>query len=232
MNATLVGTSDRTVFFYFNSNEDAKDNVFKNTKININPYYLFIYENQPGVIYKSFSFASIDYLKKGGMTVDKYPKMVWKLTNETKTILGYKCQMANTSFRGRDYDVWFTTEIPGNYFPWKFEGLPGAILSFSDKEQLFTTKAISVTQNKNPSVEFEERINKYVSKYKGSAMEYKKDVENEDKWLQERRNERRASLPLGTNVIESPLRELDIEKEMKNFNLNKKNISKKTRKEC
>lgn len=212
MYSIMVGIESKTIFFYSNVKDDIK-NIFTNNKLDINPYFVFINNGQENVIYKSFSFSSREYYKKGGLSIDNYPKMIWKISTETKNILGFKCQKANTSFRGRDYTVWFTTEIPGNYFPWKFEGLPGVILSFSDKEKLFASEAISVIQNKNPSVEFEEKIDKYFSTYKNSAIKYQKDIENEDKWLLERRSERNASSPLGTNIIKSPVRELDFEKE-------------------
>ncbi|WP_421921288.1 GLPGLI family protein [Marinifilum sp.] len=52
----------------------------------------------------------------------------WKPSKETKTILGYTCHKATCSFRGRNYEAWFTREIPFKASPWKFHGLPGAIL--------------------------------------------------------------------------------------------------------
>lgn len=57
------------------------------------------------------------------------PKMDWKILDDSvKIILGHKCQMAETSFRGRYWKVWFTFDIPLSIGPWKFGGLPGLIL--------------------------------------------------------------------------------------------------------
>lgn len=57
------------------------------------------------------------------------PKMDWNvIADSVKTILGYECQMAETTFRGRHWKVWFTLDIPLSIGPWKFGGLPGLVL--------------------------------------------------------------------------------------------------------
>ncbi|MCW4468114.1 GLPGLI family protein [Flavobacterium sp. MFBS3-15] len=70
----------------------------------------------------------------------------WTVTNVTKTILGYKCQQATGSFRGRSYKVYFTSEIPYRNGPFKFDGLPGLILEVSSDDG---TVHIIATQLKN-----------------------------------------------------------------------------------
>ena len=52
----------------------------------------------------------------------------WKLTQESKTIMDYDCIKATCTFRGRNYEAYFTTEIPFKACPWKFHGLPGVVL--------------------------------------------------------------------------------------------------------
>ncbi|WP_421919155.1 GLPGLI family protein [Marinifilum sp.] len=52
----------------------------------------------------------------------------WKLSGETKRILGYLCNKATCSFRGRSYEAYFTRDIPFKAAPWKFHGLPGVVL--------------------------------------------------------------------------------------------------------
>ncbi len=58
----------------------------------------------------------------------------WKLHEEFKKVGKFKAQKASTSFRGRNYNAWFTTEIPIEIGPWKFHGLPGLILEVRDSE--------------------------------------------------------------------------------------------------
>ena len=62
----------------------------------------------------------------------------WQIAADTATILGYFCQRATATFRGRSYEAWFSPEIPVNDGPWKFFGLPGLILKVTDTENVFS----------------------------------------------------------------------------------------------
>lgn len=61
-------------------------------------------------------------------------KFDWTLVKEEKEVAGLSCQKATTSFRGREYTVWYTTSIPISVGPWKFNGLPGLIVSVTDNK--------------------------------------------------------------------------------------------------
>lgn len=67
----------------------------------------------------------------------------WKIHNESKEILGYKTQLATTTFRGRDYKAWFASELPAAG-PWKFDGLPGLILSIESLDKYLSINAIAM----------------------------------------------------------------------------------------
>lgn len=59
----------------------------------------------------------------------------WQITNETKKIKNYTCYKATTTFRGNNFVVWFTPEIPINAGPWKWYGLPGLIVEATDADK-------------------------------------------------------------------------------------------------
>lgn len=66
---------------------------------------------------------------------DSPAKLIWEISDDTKEIGGFTTINARTSFRGRDYEVWFTPEIPISAGPWKLNGLPGLILEAKDIEE-------------------------------------------------------------------------------------------------
>ncbi|CAM3798437.1 GLPGLI family protein [Flavobacterium gelidilacus] len=85
------------------------------------------------------------FLKKKYAVNENLPKMEWKLTKEQKKINTYLCKKATTVFRGRTYEVWYTEKIPISLGPWKFNGLPGLILSAEDKEGIYKWEAKTIS---------------------------------------------------------------------------------------
>lgn len=86
----------------------------------------------------------IDRAFKGYEYQEPQPTFNWKLQPQTKKILGYDCQMATTSYRGRDYEAWYATELPINSGPYVFQGLPGLILELKDAKDQYHFVAIGL----------------------------------------------------------------------------------------
>ncbi len=62
----------------------------------------------------------------------------WNLSySEQKKIGTLSCKKATTYYRGRNYTAWYTIDIPLGYGPYKFNGLPGLIVSISDDKRTF-----------------------------------------------------------------------------------------------
>ena len=76
----------------------------------------------------------------------------WEIKEDTKTILGYNCQLAVTVFRGRYYEAWFTSLLP-NGGPWKFGDLPGMILAVKAVDDYVSWEAMGI-RIKNVSSDF------------------------------------------------------------------------------
>lgn len=104
--------------------------------------------------------------------------MPWSITELTDTVLGYSCCHATVEYAGRHYSALFTTDIPLNDGPWKFQGLPGLILKVTDNDQLFEWLAIGI-ENLDADIvmddgNYEEvglkQFNDFVNKETGSIM--------------------------------------------------------------
>jgi GLPGLI family protein len=63
---------------------------------------------------------------------DNIPTFHWNINSETKKIAGYNCQKATLNYSGRDWEVWFTTDIAIQEGPSLFNGLPGLIIYMKD----------------------------------------------------------------------------------------------------
>ncbi len=83
---------------------------------------------------------------------EKINKIEWTIDSDIKkVILGKNCISAKTDFRGREYTAFFTTEIEGiSTGPWKFDGLPGVILSVKSEDGYVSFEALKLSiQNKD-----------------------------------------------------------------------------------
>ena len=69
---------------------------------------------------------------------------LWKITSESKNILGYDCILAKCDFRGRQWNAWFAPDIPVKEGPWKLFGLPGLVLEANDSKEHYSYKAVGI----------------------------------------------------------------------------------------
>ena len=65
------------------------------------------------------------------------PEIAWTLTDDTLTVGGYLCQTATCKFRGVEWRVWYTDEIPSSAGPWRLRGLPGLIVKAENEAHTF-----------------------------------------------------------------------------------------------
>lgn len=91
----------------------------------------------------------------------------WQLVpDSTMEILGYQCQMATTRFKGRQWTVWYTEDIPLDEGPWKLRGLPGLVLSAYDakRQYVFEGAGLEQVSTDQPVVIVEEKREKISQK--------------------------------------------------------------------
>ena len=85
---------------------------------------------------------------------EDYPTQQWTLADEQQVIHGYKCQKATCHWRGRDYEAWFTADIPIRKGPWKFGGLPGLIVKISDEKKEYNFELVKLERTKRPIMQW------------------------------------------------------------------------------
>lgn len=124
-----------------------------------------IYQNYPTSA-RSTTIYLGDMLTDHFIIEEDMTKMEWQIGAEEQEINGYKCRKATTSFRGRDYIAWFTSDIPLSYGPWRFAGLPGLILKVSDSQNHYSWECIGLQSNN-----IEEKIQKYSLSYTKTTTE-------------------------------------------------------------
>ena len=115
-------------------------------------------------IYKHYPIKNkitlTNYINKKYFKVFETLPFQWQIiTNNDTTILGYNCKKATTSYGGRNYIAWFSTNIPINDGPYKFCGLPGLIVKINDtkNQHSFELTSLQRIKHNSPIVYFEEK---------------------------------------------------------------------------
>lgn len=95
--------------------------VFTSDSIN-KPNFFKIYKKNKVIYGAAFSF------KQSGRVTD-FPEFNFIEGKTIKNILGYECKQLFVSFRGRDYEIYYSPDLEKyKDGPWKFMGAPGLIL--------------------------------------------------------------------------------------------------------
>lgn len=154
IDAISVGNAkgpDNNAYMVFNKEQSyyvtAKDSLEQKDKVNEQKSYLndddsggtifngikvskegdqVIYNIKKNTVWSNLLYRNQIYIKEIA------PKIKWKIEKDIKKIGKFNCKKATTTFRGRNYTAWFTTEIPLPFGPWKLNGLPGLILEAYD----------------------------------------------------------------------------------------------------
>jgi GLPGLI family protein len=171
---------------YIHFKKESKDSIGQQ-------YYL----TKKEIIFRDHIYTENEFIPV--IVTENMPNYNWVLEEETKTIGGYACNKASLEFRGRRYNVWYTTEIPTQFGPWKFYGLPGLIVTIqTDDNSIFfqltklsfakTEKLKKPSQGKNITFEqykiYQEKIiDDFVEKIKtkmprGSVVKVNKSDSN------------------------------------------------------
>ena len=152
------------------------------------------------VIYKGFPEEKISYsykiLRDNLRYEEDLNQFSWEILPENKLIEGYQAQKATTTFAGRNYIAWFTSEIPISEGPYKFNGLPGLILEISDIQNHYNYKLKSFEKFKNPaSVEL--KVSHFIKSDKKEILESIKEYKLDPFAVVERNNTPEKNITFG-----------------------------------
>ena len=139
---------------FMNHNTAKKDEINKNIKrmiqsgsIDMNKagqrtsdFSLEIFKN----LHEGKTIAKNTFAEKNYVYQESQVPLDWNITSESKDYSGYSVQKATTSFAGRDYEAWFTMEIPLPDGPYVFSGLPGLIVELYDTQKHYHFSLLSV----------------------------------------------------------------------------------------
>jgi GLPGLI family protein len=91
-------------------------------------YFYFAQENK---------FFTKERVFNNYLVEEDAPKIAWKITKDTASFSGVKCQKATAHFKGRNWIAWYAPELPFQSGPWKLNGLPGLIVeAYDDKKEV------------------------------------------------------------------------------------------------
>ncbi len=165
------------------TDNDSDSNFIKFTseKLSDLPFY-YKKLNQKEVIFNSKTALKQYTVKDDSLNFN------WKIHNDKRTIGNFECSKATTEFRGRRYTAWFTSNIPVNYGPRKFSGLPGLILEIYDDKGVYRayaseikinskTEKINTALNNKLNLKNNISYNDFLEKRCEDAIEFKKIIE-------------------------------------------------------
>jgi GLPGLI family protein len=109
----------------YSSDDDSEGTIYNGQKVSKEGDQV-VYNIKKNTMWSNLLYRKQIYVKEIA------PKINWKIEKETKKIGNFTCKKATTSFRGRNYTAWFTSDIPLQFGPWKLNGLPGLILEAYD----------------------------------------------------------------------------------------------------
>lgn len=104
-------------------------------------------------IYINYPIEKITVIDRIGMDLYSYTQnqneLNWIIHPEKREIKGYTVQKATTTYGGRNWTAWFAPEIPLNFGPHVFQGLPGLIIKVLDTKNHYEFSLRMIT---NPEI--------------------------------------------------------------------------------
>ncbi|MDV6167520.1 GLPGLI family protein [Flavobacterium sp. DG1-102-2] len=174
--AKLYTENQNTIYIANYNTQVYNDAKYEAKRTRIDDYAEYL-----KVDHKKKEILFYEYLGQNAVLVkDEYNNLKWDITGETKTIAGYACIKATTSFRGREWIAWFAPEIPLPYGPWKLHGLPGLIIEVTDATNTYSWSAEKVEYRRDPV--FDKDFNALLKTRNKKPMTLKQYMDDDAEW--------------------------------------------------
>ncbi|TAE11577.1 MAG: GLPGLI family protein [Bacteroidetes bacterium] len=151
----------------------------------------FVKKKKEGFLYDTEKYHRTKFYVK-----DSLHNFKWELLPDTATILKRKCLSAKTTFRGREYKVFYTPEIPVSDGPWKFGGLPGLILEVKSTDDFIEWRAMKLDLAYTGSIKYIDVSQHTYISWQTYTKQY---AEALDKFIHSLRSNKEV-LPTGTST--------------------------------
>lgn len=107
------------------------------------------FEEPENILFKNLEANTMvqqqEFFTRKFLIKDDSEVLKWKLTGESKEVLGYMCQQATSGDSAKKVIAWFAPEIPVSSGPSKYGQLPGMILELEANEGKLIISASSIT---------------------------------------------------------------------------------------
>lgn len=138
----FINTKENTSY-YKSTNQYVLDSLKANNKIKNGDFMAGVsYQTALGeeVVKKNNTFTVYEKVVDAKIKYIEPVSLKWTILKDTKFYSGYKTRKAVTTAYGRKWIAWYAEDLPLNFGPYKFCGLPGVIVNMYDEkaEYLFT----------------------------------------------------------------------------------------------
>ena len=142
----INGKTDNEQFIMFIDAKEEKSyflssiNYVKDTIKTGDPMVLASYESDfnEKIVSSKNKFNVFEDVKGVKLSSEESSNLNWEILNKTQKNDNITMQLAKTKAYGRIWYAWFSKDIPIDFGPYKFNGLPGFIVSLFDENNTFT----------------------------------------------------------------------------------------------
>ncbi|MDH6252801.1 GLPGLI family protein [Chryseobacterium sp. H1D6B] len=136
----LYINSKENISYYKSTNQYVLDSLKKEGKISGSDFMdgsKYDTALKEEVLRKNDSFTVYEKIVDAKIKYIEPESLKWTILKDTKTYSGYKTRKAFTYAYGRKWIAWYAEDLPLNYGPYKFCGLPGLIVNIYDEKAAY-----------------------------------------------------------------------------------------------